>query len=104
MKYVGLLNQIKALRNQLPQRGLRIVIEGGLPDTASAPESAELQLDLPLPTPPPRPSAASGRVFAKRPNSAKASQRAPLGNSEPAQAADWEHGYWRSRHRRRDRG
>jgi hypothetical protein len=36
VKYIGLRNQLAALRAKLPQRGLVIKIEGGLPENYTA--------------------------------------------------------------------
>lgn len=107
MKYSGLRNQLAALRAQLPQAGLRIVIEGGLPDgTAAAASPEPQQLELPLPKPPPSPNRALGRVFAilTTPPAAKIDPEAPQGVSEPDKALDWQTTWWHDQHRRRERG
>jgi hypothetical protein len=104
VKYSGLRNQLAALRAQLPQAGLKIVITGGLPSNASAAVLAQpepQQLDLPLPSP--SPPKARGRVFAKPgPDPpAETPPRAPLADSAPTQPPGWEAAWWRDQRRRR---
>ena len=105
MKYAGLRNQLAALRAQLPLAGLRIVITGGMPETATpaaASSPPPEQLELPLPKPPPSPSAAAGRVFVSPGPlvAAETAARTPLTDPEPAKP-DWEQAWWREQRRLR---
>lgn len=104
MKYSRLRSQIAALRAQLPQRGLTICIEGGVPDAIAAPESAEpVQLELPLKAPPGLPRGA-GRVFVKPGPTPKPLQGPSLPDPAPENVPDWERQWWQNQNRRRDRG
>lgn len=102
MKYSGLRNQLAALRAQLPDRRLRIRVEGGLPKTGTAAAvPAPEQLESPLPKPPPRPSAAQGRVKKPWPITAETAPRPPLADCEPDKASDWERDWWEHQRQRR---
>jgi hypothetical protein len=46
MKYIGLRNQLLALKAQLPQRGIKIVITGGVPDDLAAQPEPPGGIDL----------------------------------------------------------
>ena len=115
MKYVGLLNRVRALAAGLPTAGTVLRIEGGLPagfvlpaqstspsESASPPESAAPEA---LPSPQEARTLVSGSAL--EPNTpaaaAKAAPRPPRGDYGKAPKSDWEQRYWQDMQQQRRR-